>query len=139
MRCELITLWAGNMVFFNGSMKIKICEAVDLRPTASHARHLIGSSKNFQLIDPYISLDVDEEHVANTTTKQRTFKPVWNEEFTSEVHNGQILNLTVYHDAAIGHDEFVSNCSVAFEDLGGKQSSDIWVNILHYVTTILTL
>ncbi len=129
---------ADTMVFFNGSMKIKVCEAVDLRPTDFSTRHLIGSSKNFQLIDPYISLDIDEEHVANTTTKQRTFKPVWNEEFTSEVHNGQILNLTVYHDAAIGHDEFVSNCSVAFEDLGGKQSSDIWVFAFTYLSVILT-
>ena len=116
------------MVFFNGSMKIKVCEAVDLKPTDFATRHSM-SNKNFQLIDPYISVDVDEEPVAKTTTKQRTFKPSWNEEFTTEVHNGQILNLTVFHDA-IATDEFVANCSVAFEDLGGKQSSDIWVTMI---------
>lgn len=117
------------MVFFNGSVKVVVCEAVDLRPTDFSTRLNLGVSK-FQLIDPYISVDVDDGHVAKTTTKQRTFKPVWNEEFCTEVHNGQYINLTVFHDAAIPPDEFVANCTIAFEDLG-KPSSDIWVRLCH--------
>ena len=111
------------MVFFNGSLKLKICEAVDLRPTDFATRH--SSSKNLQLIDPYITVDVDDNPVARTTSKPKTFKPVWNEDFTAEVHNGQIIGITVFHDAAIPPDEFVANCSLAFEDL--KQTADVWV------------
>lgn len=41
----------------------------------------------------------------------------------------QILGLTVFDDAPIGHD-FVANCSIPFEDL--TETCDIWVraNIL---------
>ena len=116
------------MVFFNGSMKLKICEAIDLKPTDFSTRHLMGGSKNMQLIDPYISVDVDELTVARTTAKQKTFKPSWNEEFTCEVHNGQTIGITVFHDAAIPPDDFVANCSLAFEDIVGTKGSDIWVS-----------
>ena len=115
------------MVFFNGSMMIKVCAAQDLRPTDCATRLQMGANKNLQLIDPYIAVDVDDIHVARTTTKPRTFKPVWNEDFTCEVHNGQQIGLTVFHDVALAPDQFVANCSVAFEDLSGKPTSDIWV------------
>jgi novel protein kinase C epsilon type len=115
------------MVFFNGSVKLKVCEATDLRPTEFATRHQMGLNKTPAAIDPYISIDVDEIHVARTTTKQRTFKPVWNEDFTTEVHNGQMIGLTVFHSATIPPDEFVANCTVALEDLLGKSATDIWV------------
>lgn len=115
------------MVFFNGSMKLKICEAVDLRPTDYSARFSMGASKKEvePALDPYIAFDVDELHIARTTTKVKTSKPVWNEDFTAEIHNGQSFGLTVFHDAAIPPDEFVANCSLSFQDL--KSQSDIWV------------
>ena len=113
------------MVFFNGTVNLKIFEAADLRPTDFATRHNMGNSKNFQLIDPYISFDIDEVHVARTTTKLKTFKPVWDEEFSTEVHNGQIIGLTVFHDAAIPPDEFVANCSIAFEEI--NREAEIWV------------
>ncbi|ELU08618.1 hypothetical protein CAPTEDRAFT_99905 [Capitella teleta] len=116
------------MVFFNGSMKLKIYEAVDLRPTDFATRHQVN--RNLQLIDPYISVDIDEVPYARSTTKQKTFKPSWNEEFTVEIHNGQSVGLTVFHDAAIPPDEFVANCTIALEDLvGKKEPSDIWVDL----------
>lgn len=110
-------------------MKLKIYEAVDLKPTDFATRHSMLNNPDMKILDPYISVDVDEIHVARTTTKTKTFKPVWNEEFTSEIHNGQGLGLTVFHDAAIPPDEFVANCSLAFEDiLSGKPGADIWVS-----------
>ncbi|XP_052767110.1 calcium-independent protein kinase C-like isoform X2 [Mya arenaria] len=118
------------MVFFNGSMKLKICEAVDLRPTDYSARFSMGASKKEEekpALDPYIAFDVDELHVARTTTKVKTSKPVWNEDFTAEVHNGQAFGLTVFHDAAIPPDDFVANCSLSFQDL--KSQSDIWIDL----------
>lgn len=113
------------MVFFTGTMKLKIYEAVDLRPTEFATRHQVN--RNLQLIDPYISVDVDEVQYTRTTTKAKTFKPSWNEEFTVEILNGQSVGLTVFHDAAIPPDEFVANCTIALEDLADKQASDIWV------------
>ncbi|CAL1536968.1 unnamed protein product [Lymnaea stagnalis] len=119
------------MVFFNGSVKIKICEAVDLKPTDFSMRLQMGSTKEraSQMIEPYVNIDVDEVYVAKTTTKPKSVKPqwVWNEDFTSEVHNGQNVNLTVFHDAAIPPDEFVANCTIAFEEVKGK--SDFWVDL----------
>ena len=112
------------MVFFNGSVRLKIYEAVELRPTDFATRHSVTKA---QLIDPYISIDVDENPVAKTTTRPKTYKPTWNEDFNAEVHNGQTIGLTVFHDAAIPPDEFVANCSISFEDLTGKESSDLWV------------
>lgn len=126
------------MAVFNGSVKLKIYEAVDLRPTDFATRHQVGASKNSTLIDPYISVDVDELHIARTTTKPRTFKPSWNEDFTAEVHHGVQIGLTVFHDAAIPPDEFVANCTVAFEDLADKQTSDIWVRrYLLFINNVL--
>lgn len=118
------------MVFFNGSVTVKIYEAVELRPTDFATRHSV--TKTPQLIDPYISIDIDDNHFAKTTTRQRTTKPTYNEEYGTEVHNGQQIGLTVFHDAAIPPDEFVANCSIAFEDLAGQPASDIWVK-LHYI------
>lgn len=113
------------VVFFNGTLKVKICEASDLRATDFATRHAVGPAKTVQLIDPYISIDVDDLNFAKTTSKVKTCQPVWNEEFTTDVHNGQTLGMTVFHDAAIPPDEFIADCLVPFDALQG--ASDIWV------------
>lgn len=117
------------MVYFNGSMKLKICEAVDLKPTDFSTRFVpMGPSKTAPILDPYINIDIDEVLVARSTTKAKTTKPVWNEDFISEVHNGQNVNLTVFHDSTIPPDEFVAICTISFEDL--KNKADLWVCML---------
>lgn len=40
-----------------------------------------------QPIDPYVSIDADEHHLDRSSTKPKTFDPVWNETFMHEVHN----------------------------------------------------
>jgi novel protein kinase C epsilon type len=113
---------------FTGSLKVKVCEALDLRPTDFQTRHSISLAKGDQhLIDPYVAVDVDENHVDRTTAKPKTNKPVWNETFKYEVSNGQALGLTVFHSAAIPPDDFVANCSIPFEELVSAEHSDIWV------------
>uniref|UniRef100_K1Q2T6 Calcium-independent protein kinase C n=1 Tax=Magallana gigas TaxID=29159 RepID=K1Q2T6_MAGGI len=114
------------MKFFNGSMTLKICEAHDLKPTDCSTRHQIA--KGALLIDPYISVDVDDNEVARTTTKTKTLTPVWNENFVTEVHNGRTIGLTVFHDAAIPPDDFVANCSIPFEEIKEK-TNDLWVDL----------
>lgn len=84
-----------------------------------------------QPIDPYVSIDVDENHLDRSTTKPKTFDPVWNEYFVHDVQNAMTLGLTVFHDAAIPPDDFVANCSISFEDLlnRDKDAADFWVDL----------
>lgn len=65
-----------------------------------------------------------------STTKAKTFDPTWNETFTHEVTNAKNIGLTVFHDAAIPPDDFVANCTIAFEDLAHreKEQQDFWVS-----------
>lgn len=113
---------------FTGIVRVKICEASGLRPTDFQKRHTFGRPDE-QMIDPYVTIDVDECHVAQSTTKPKTFDPVWNEFFEHNVENAKTLILTVFHDAAIPPDDFVANCSIPFEDLVNrdKEESDFWV------------
>ncbi|KAJ6627596.1 Protein kinase C [Pseudolycoriella hygida] len=116
---------------FTGTIRVKICEACGLRPTDFQKRHTMnfGGRPEEQPIDPYVSLDVDENHLDRSTTKPKTFNPCWNEYFIHEVHNAKNINLTVFHDAAIPPDDFVANCVIPFEDLvhRDKEQQDFWI------------
>lgn len=49
---------------FTGTVRIKICEACGLRPTDFQRRHNMTFGKaDEQPIDPYVSIDVDENHL----------------------------------------------------------------------------
>nr|CAI5857549.1 unnamed protein product [Callosobruchus analis] len=115
---------------FTGTMRINLREAQGLRPTDCSKRHAFGKADE-QPLDPYVTIDVDDVHVAQSTTKQKTFDPVWNEYFENQVENAKTLTLTVFHDAAIPPDVFVANVCVPFEDLltREKDESDFWVNL----------
>lgn len=121
---------------FTGIVKIKICEACGLRPTDFQKRHMAFGKPDDQPIDPYVMVDVDENHLDRSTTKPKTFDPVWNEKFETEVSNAINLGLTVFHDAAIPPDDFVANCSIPFEELAHKDHSDIWVSRLALCLTL---
>nr|CAI5857548.1 unnamed protein product [Callosobruchus analis] len=114
---------------FTGTMRINLREAQGLRPTDCSKRHAFGKADE-QPLDPYVTIDVDDVHVAQSTTKQKTFDPVWNEYFENQVENAKTLTLTVFHDAAIPPDVFVANVCVPFEDLltREKDESDFWVS-----------
>ena len=106
------------MVVFNGQLRIKICEALNLKPTAWSLRHAVGpKTQTSFLLDTYIALNVDDSRVGQTCTKQKTNSPAWNDEFTTEVHDGRRIELSVFHDAPIGYDDFVANCIIQFEDI----------------------
>uniref|UniRef100_A0A7N6AAT3 Protein kinase C n=1 Tax=Anabas testudineus TaxID=64144 RepID=A0A7N6AAT3_ANATE len=117
------------MVVFNGQLKIKIREAVDLKPTAWSLRHAVGPKTQTFLLDTYIALNVDDYRVGQTSTKQKTNSPNWNDEFTTEVHDGRKIELSVFHDAPIGYDDFVANCIIQFEDIlnNGSKHFEDWV------------
>lgn len=127
------------MVVFNGLLKIKICEAVNLKPTAWSLRHAVGPRPQTFLLDPYIALNVDDSRIGQTSTKQKTNSPAWNDEFVTDVCNGRKIEMAVFHDAPIGYDDFVANCTIQFEDLlqNGSRHFEDWVSV-HAVDTACT-
>lgn len=130
MICLLRLVSVYELQMFTGTIRVKICEASGLRPTDFQKRHNMTFGKpDEQLIDPYVTIDVDDSHLAQTTSKQKTFDPLWNEFFEHSVENAKTLTLTVFHDAAIPPDDFVANCSIPFEDLinRDKDEADFWV------------
>ncbi|XP_046971684.1 protein kinase C isoform X3 [Vanessa cardui] len=117
---------------FSGTVRVKVCEATGLRPTDFQKRHNMTFGKpDDQPIDPYVSIDADEHHLDRSSTKPKTFDPVWNETFIHEVQNVTSLGITVFHDAAIPPDDFVANCTIPFEDLmhREKDATDFWVDL----------
>lgn len=122
---------------FTGTVRVKICEANGLRRTDCQKRHNMSFGKlEEQQIDPYVTIDVDEHHLDRSTTKTKTFDPVWNEYFVHDVQNAVNLGLTVFHDAAIPPDDFVANCNISFDDLQ-QRDGDFWVSrpILSHLST----
>ncbi|XP_043506217.1 protein kinase C isoform X1 [Polistes fuscatus] len=112
---------------FTGTMKIEICEAVGLRATDKQRKFW----QDEPILDPYVQIDVDENHLDRSTTKSKTSDPVWNESFTHEVQDAVTLGLTVFHDAALPPDYFVANCSIPFVELISKndKTADFWVDL----------
>ncbi|XP_012254895.2 protein kinase C isoform X3 [Athalia rosae] len=113
---------------FTGQVRVKICEASGLRATDKQRKFWQDEPP---ILDPYVLLDVDENHLNRSTTKPKTFNPVWNETFTHQVLEAATLGLTVFHDAALGPDDFVANCSIRFEDLVHRddEAADFWVDL----------
>ncbi|TRZ16972.1 hypothetical protein HGM15179_010066 [Zosterops borbonicus] len=101
---------------FSGYLKVRIGEAVGLQPTRWSLRHSLFR-KGYQLLDPYVTVSVDQVRVGQTSTKQKTNKPTYNEEFSATVTDGHQIELSVFHDTPIGYDDFVANCTLHFQDL----------------------
>lgn len=118
---------------FTGTIRVKICEATDLRRTDCMSRHnlLPGKGPQDQTLDPYVSLDVDEVHWNKTQPRQKTSSPVWDEWFEHEVVGAVQLGLKIFHDSAVGNDDFVANATVPFDEIcaENKTNADIWVSM----------
>lgn len=120
---------ASRFTAFTGTIKIEICEAVGLRATDKQRKFW----QDEPILDPYVHMDIDEKYIDRSSTKPKTFAPVWNESFTHEVQDAVMLGLTVFHDAALPPDYFVANCHIPFEELINLQdgkTSDFWVSRL---------
>ncbi|XP_056152711.1 protein kinase C epsilon type [Lampris incognitus] len=116
------------MPVFSGLLKVRVCEAVDLKPTPWALRHAVGKSGSF-LLDPYLALNLDQTRLGQTATRTKTNSPAWHQEFCTEVREGRSLELSVFHDAPIGYDDFVANCTIQLEDLlqNGTRHYEDWV------------
>ncbi|KAI3365120.1 hypothetical protein L3Q82_010233, partial [Scortum barcoo] len=116
---------------FSGLLKVRVCEAVDLKPTPWALRHAVGKSGSF-LLDPYLALNLDQTRLGQTATRTKTNSPAWHQEFCTEVREGRSLELSVFHDAPIGYDDdFVANCTIQLEDLlqNGTRHYEDWVRV----------
>uniref|UniRef100_A0A3P9KKT9 Protein kinase C n=1 Tax=Oryzias latipes TaxID=8090 RepID=A0A3P9KKT9_ORYLA len=102
---------------FNGYLKLRIGEALDLKPTTASTRHSVIFNKAPLALDPYMVVKVDEYKIGQTHTKQKTNQPTYNEEFCMNVNDGKQIELAVFHDTPLGYDDFVANCIIQFEDL----------------------
>lgn len=102
---------------FNGYLKLRIGEAVDLKPTTFSLRHSVIFNKAPPALDPYVVVKVDDYKIGQTHTKQKTNTPTYNEEFCLNVMEGRQIEMAVFHDTPIGYDDFVANCIMRFEDL----------------------
>lgn len=116
---------------FNGYLRVRIGEAVGLQPTRWSLRHSLFK-KGYQLLDPYLTVSVDQVRVGQTSTKQKTNKPTYNEEFCANVTDGGHLELAVFHETPLGYDHFVANCTLQFQELlrtaGASDTFEGWVS-----------
>lgn len=116
---------------FNGYLRVRIGEAVGLQPTRWSLRHSLFK-KGYQLLDPYLTVSVDQVRVGQTSTKQKTNKPTYNEEFCANVTDGGYLELAVFHETPLGYDHFVANCTLQFQELlrtaGASDTFEGWVS-----------
>ncbi|KAK5886308.1 hypothetical protein CesoFtcFv8_017355 [Champsocephalus esox] len=118
---------------FNGYLKLRIGEAVGLKPTTFSLRHSVIFNKAPPGLDPYIVVKVDDTKIGQTLTKQKTNTPTFNEEFCLNVSDGKQIELAVFHDTPIGYDDFVANCIIQFEDLiqtsNTEETFDGWMDL----------
>jgi len=114
---------------FNGRLKVTVCSATDLQETKFMTRLDVGATT----LNPYIAIDVDEELVERTSTKQKTRDPEWNETFLTDLlRSAEEIGFMVFHDATVPPDDFISNCKFPLSDLIEKESQpmhDIWVDL----------
>ncbi|XP_010862655.1 protein kinase C epsilon type isoform X2 [Esox lucius] len=119
------------MPVFSGVLKVRVCEAVDLKPTPWALRHAGGKNSSSFLLDPYLTLNLDHTHLGQTCTKNRTNSPAWNQDFTAQMTEGRKLEMSVFHDAPIGYDDFVAHCTIQLEDIlqNGSTHYQAWVDL----------
>lgn len=110
---------------------------MDLKPTPWALRHAVGKSGSF-LLDPYLALNLDQTRLGQTATRTKTNSPAWHQEFCTEVREGRSLELSVFHDAPIGYDDFVANCTIQLEDLlqNGTRHYEDWVCVWRVTVSV---
>ncbi|XP_047369782.1 protein kinase C-like isoform X2 [Vespa velutina] len=115
-------------MMFTGTLKIEICEAIGLRMNEKQQ----DSSQEESILNCYVQIDINENHLDRSSTKYNTLDPVWNEIYTHEVQNAVVLRLILFHEVDLPYDYFVANCSIPFEELiGGEldKTTDLWVDL----------
>ncbi|KAH9287249.1 Calcium-independent protein kinase C [Echinococcus granulosus] len=85
------------------------------------------STKLYELLDPYVTIEVDDLAIAKTSTKSKTNSPRWKEDVKAEVTSAQRLTFTVYHDAAIPPDDFVAIAELLMRNV--RAGNEFWLDL----------
>ncbi|VDD80793.1 unnamed protein product [Mesocestoides corti] len=116
------------MEYFSGTIHIQVLEATELKATACATRHAVGpAAKLYELLDPYVTIEVDDLAIAKTSTKSKTNSPRWKENVKAEVTSAQRLTFTVYHDAAIPPDDFVAIAELLMRNV--RAGKEFWLEL----------
>ncbi|EUB65049.1 Calcium-independent protein kinase C [Echinococcus granulosus] len=116
------------MEYFSGTIHIQVIEATELKATACATRHAVGpAAKLYELLDPYVTIEVDDLAIAKTSTKSKTNSPRWKEDVKAEVTSAQRLTFTVYHDAAIPPDDFVAIAELLMRNV--RAGNEFWLDL----------
>lgn len=89
-------LWSLVMVYFNGTLRVKVVQAANLRP----ARHVVHRSRPLSKapaveLNPYIVLSIDKCDFAKTKPKVKTSNPEYYEQFETYVVDGQVIHTMI--------------------------------------------
>ncbi|VDM31663.1 unnamed protein product [Hydatigera taeniaeformis] len=116
------------MEYFSGTIHVQVIEATELKATACATRHAVGpAAKLYELLDPYVTIEVDDLAIAKTSTKSKTNSPRWKEDVKAEVTSAQRLTFTVYHDAAIPPDDFVAIAELLMRNV--RSGNEFWLDL----------
>ena len=112
------------MAGFSGIVKLRVLEAIELQAANVRSQFNVGYLTS---IDPFLQVNVDDENVARTCPKTKTFSPQWNEDFSLKVHNAKIVSATVFHNATVGPNPFVATVNVPLQEIIEEGQPDLWV------------
>lgn len=114
---------------FSGSVFVRVNEGTSLKPTAFIKRLPgLGSSQ----LDTYVEINIDDHVIGKTSTKPKSLSPVWEEEFSDQVHNGVNMAFRIFHDASVGEDDFVADAQLSFKQIIEKEQSgykEFWLDL----------
>eukprot|EP01147_Barroeca_monosierra_P008559 gene8559-10274_t len=109
---------------FTGKIKFKIERAENLRiPDVSGNR--------LKYINPYCTVNIDDEVVGRTNHVNKTLNPIWNTEFEASAHRAQYIEIVISHRDVIGGGNFISSVRVAVSEVieGNQGQVDLWFEL----------
>lgn len=105
---------------FMGFVKFMVLEVIDLKLVMLVQRRV-------KFIDLYVFVYVDDVYIVQMFLKLKILMLIWNEEFESEIENGEILGIIVFYNVIMLFDLFLVNLFVFLEEIIKLGIFDIWV------------
>eukprot|EP00116_Pleurobrachia_bachei_P018516 sb/3478778/ len=71
---------------------------------------------------------VDGEVLAKTSSKAKSSDPSWNEVFTLYILSGHKIGLTIFHNAIVPPDPFISHTDLDLCEMMELPPNELWVS-----------
>lgn len=79
--------------------------------------------------DAYVEVYLDKKHKQRTTTVSNTNDPIWNEQFTFNIHGGDdTIHFDIYDDD-VGDKDSIGKCKVKLKRIFDNGHFDEWVKL----------